>query len=51
MEKVGQLRQSSPPEAGKQYWMVFSNKGNVVQRGDRVTITIGRFVAQGLYVR
>lgn len=27
MEKVGQLRQSSTPEAGKSYWMAFSNSG------------------------
>ena len=27
MEKVGQLRQSSTPEAGKSYWMAFSNPG------------------------
>src|SRR5215470_12793187 len=25
LEKVGQLRQSSAPEAGKSYWMAFSN--------------------------
>ncbi len=51
MEKVGQLRQSSTPEAGKSYWMVFSNKGNVVKPGDRVSVVIGRFRADGLYVR
>jgi len=51
MEKVGQLRQSSPPEAGKSYWMVFSNKGSVVKPGDRVSVVIGKFRADGLYVR
>ena len=30
LEKVGQLRQSSTPEAGKVYWMAFSNKGRPV---------------------
>ncbi len=50
MEKVGQLRQSSTPEAGKTYWMVFSNKGAVVKPGDRVTVVIGHFRADGLYV-
>jgi hypothetical protein len=40
LEKLGQLRQSSTPEAGKSYWMAFSNKGRAVkawtqrQRGD-----------------
>jgi hypothetical protein len=51
MEKVGQLRQSSPPEAGKSYWMVFSNKGSIVKPGDRVSVVIGKFKADGLYVR
>ena len=50
MEKVGQLRQSSTPEAGKTYWMVFSNKGGPVKRGDRVSIVIGRFRVDGLVV-
>jgi hypothetical protein len=50
MDKIGQLRQSSPPENGKTYWMVFSNKGNVVKRGDRVSIVIGQFRADGLAV-
>jgi hypothetical protein len=50
MEKVGQLRQSSTPEAGRSYWMAFSNAGRIVKRGDRVNIVIGRFHADGLVV-
>jgi len=50
LEKVGQLRQSAPPEAGKAYWMAFSNKGRRVKRGDHVDVTIGSFQAQGLVV-
>jgi hypothetical protein len=50
LEKVGQLRQSSTPEAGKSYWMAFSNKGRLVKRGDRVSVVIGRFRADGLVV-
>jgi len=50
MEKVGQLRQSSSPEAGKSYWMAFSNSGRPVKRGDRVNIVIGDFKAEGLVV-
>ena len=50
MEKVGQLRQSSAPEAGKSYWMAFSNSGRPVKRGDRVTVVIGQFKAEGLLV-
>jgi hypothetical protein len=51
MEKVGQLRQSSTPEAGRTYWMVFSNKGRVVKPGDSVSIVIGKFRANGLFVQ
>jgi hypothetical protein len=50
LEKVGQLRQSGAPEAGKSYWMAFSNKGRLVKRGDRVSVVIGQFRADGLVV-
>ena len=51
LEKVGQLRQSSAPEAGKAYWMAFSNKGRHVKPGHRVNIVIGNFRAEGLIVQ
>jgi hypothetical protein len=51
LEKVGQLRQSSTPIAGKVYWMAFSNKGRPVKPGDRVNIVIGQFRADGLVVQ
>jgi hypothetical protein len=50
MEKVGQLRQSATPEAGRSYWMTFSNKGRRVARGDRVDVVIGTFRASNLVV-
>ncbi|HYL03202.1 MAG TPA: hypothetical protein VEU54_07260 [Steroidobacteraceae bacterium] len=50
MENVGQLRQSTPPENGKSYWMVFSNKGRLVKRGHHVNVVIGAFHADGLVV-
>ena len=50
MDKVGTLRQASTPEAGREYWMVFSNKGNLVRPGDRVNVMIGAFRADGLMV-
>jgi len=50
LEKVGQLRQSSTPEAGRAYWMAFSNKGRRVKRGDLVSVVIGQFHADGLIV-
>jgi hypothetical protein len=51
LEKVGKLRQTSTPEAGKSYWMAFSNSGRRVKRGDRVNVVIGQFRAEGLIVQ
>jgi len=50
LEKVGQLRQTNTPEAGKSYWMAFSNPGRTVRRGDRVSVVIGHFHVEGLLV-
>jgi hypothetical protein len=50
LEKVGQLRQATTPEAGKSYWMAFSNKGRLVKKGDHVSVVIGKFHADGLVV-
>jgi len=50
LEKVGQLRQTATPQAGKTYWMAFSNKGRLVKRGDHVNVVIGKFHADGLVV-
>jgi hypothetical protein len=50
MEKIGMLRQSGGSEANKEYWMVFSNKGNLVHPGERVNVIIGNFHADGLLV-
>ncbi len=50
MEQIGQLRQLHTDEVNKDYWMVFSNKGNLVHRGDRVNVIIGKFHADGLVV-
>lgn len=51
LEKVGKLRQSAAPEAGKMYWMTFSNKGGFVKPGHRVDVIIGDFRADGLVVQ
>ena len=51
LEKVGKLRQSSTPQAGKMYWMAFSNKGGVVKPGHRVNVVIGEFRVEGLVVQ
>ena len=51
MDKVGALRQSTELESGKTYWMVFSNKGNLVKAGDHVSVVVGKFRVDGLVVR
>jgi len=51
MEKVGPLRQSTTPENGKSYWMVFSNKGGYVKPGHRVSVLIGPVRIDGLVVQ
>ena len=51
MEKVGQLRQAPQNiEAGKSYWMAFSNSGRPIKPGDHVDVVIGDFHARGLVV-
>jgi hypothetical protein len=50
MDTVGQLRQTGPLEIGQAYWMVFSNKGNLIRTGDRVNVLIGAFHIDGLVV-
>jgi hypothetical protein len=51
LEKVGQLRQApNTIEAGKSYWMAFSNSGRPVKPGDRINVVIGNFRANGLIV-
>jgi hypothetical protein len=44
------LRQTGAAEAGKAYWMVFSNKGNFVKPGDRVNVIVGTYHIDGLMV-
>jgi hypothetical protein len=50
MENVGMLRQTPAPKENKSYWLVFSNKGRLVKRGDRVDVVIGPFRASNLVV-
>ncbi len=50
MEKVGALRTTSTPVAGRMYWMVFANVGRIVNVGSRVNVEIGDFKADGLIV-
>ena len=50
MEKIGELRQVAEPEAGREYWMIFSNSGKIVQPGSRVDIVVASFHVSGLFV-
>ena len=50
LEQIGALRQVTPPERGREYWMLFNNRGKVVHRGGRVDVSIGSFHAHGLVV-
>jgi hypothetical protein len=43
--KLGPLRNSDMPQAGRIYWMFFANPGGLVQAGDRVSLSIGEFHA------
>ncbi len=50
LEKVGALRTSNTPQAGRMYWIVFANTGHFVNVGSRVDVIIGDFKVEGLTV-
>ena len=49
-EQIGQLRQVSTQEQGREYWMIFSNPGKLVKPGDRVDVVAGGSRLEGLIV-
>lgn len=49
--KTGALRNSDPPLAGHTYWMFFTNPGRFVKPGNRVSVVIGDFRAEGIVVQ
>lgn len=50
--KVGPLRQTTPePRKGGVYFVMFANPGTRIQRGQRVTITIGDCTLEDLMVQ
>ena len=51
LEKVGEVRQTATPQAGRSYFMLFGNPGKIVKAGDRVSVVIGKFRADGLIVQ
>lgn len=50
MENIGELRQATSFERGRDYFIIFGNANKVVQRGGHVTIEIGAFRAEDLVV-
>ena len=48
--KTGALRNSNTPLEGHTYWMFFANPGKLVDKGDVVSVEIGKFVADGIVV-
>jgi len=51
LEKVGEVRQTATPQADRSYYMLFGNPGQIVKPGNRVSVVIGKFRADGIIVR
>jgi hypothetical protein len=51
LENVGALRQTESLQNDRNYWVLFSNKGGYVLKGDRVDVVIGDFYVNGLTVQ
>ena len=50
MEKMGELRQKTPPERNRNYFIMFGNPGKLVKSGSRVSVVVGEFRIEGLVV-
>jgi len=50
MENIGDLRQTTTPEANRVYFMNFGNANQIVRHGSKVDVVIGGFHAEGLVV-
>ena len=50
MENIGELRQATQGTAGRQYFIMFGNGGQIVRKGSRVDVVIGAFHADGMIV-
>lgn len=48
--KVGSLRQTRPPVAGKNYFIMFANPANYVKKGSKVSVVIGDLKIENLTV-
>ena len=50
MENVGELRQTGKAQANRSYFVIFGNPGRLVKPGNRVSLVVGNFRADGLIV-
>ena len=50
VEQIGALRQTTTPEQGREYFMLFANAGKIIKPGQRVDVSIGPFQVRGLTV-
>jgi hypothetical protein len=48
--KTGRLRNKGVPEVGRVYFVLFQNQAGLLEKGDRVSVVIGDFRAEGLTV-
>ena len=48
--KVGALRTTRPPQADRNYFIMFANPGRYIKKGNKVTVVIGEFKAENLVV-
>jgi hypothetical protein len=48
--KVGSLRNTGRPEAGRSYFVLFGNPGKLVKPGELVTVVVGDFKVENLKV-
>ncbi len=49
--KTGRLRNTGEPEEGRVYFIIFQNQAGLLEKGDRVSVVIGDFVAPGLLLQ
>lgn len=50
LENIGELRPGAAPDAGRNYFMIFGNPGQLVKKGSRVSFRVGNLRANGLVV-
>ena len=49
-ERIGKLRTTPPPQAGRVYWIIFGNSAHIVRHKSRVSLVIGNLRMDSLVV-